>query len=103
MIFSVCILALSLSACGKSAKDKAQGEWESEGSGDKMYLKIKDDKAELTDMGFTHITGKVKETKKKDTIEIRDEDSKSRVKIIDKDHLDMEGDKYKRMKDDDDE
>ena len=45
MILSVCILALSLSACGKSAKEKVQGKWEHKESGEKIYLKIKDDKA----------------------------------------------------------
>ena len=46
MILSVCILVFLLSACGKSAKEKVQGKWEHKESGEKIYLKIKDDKAE---------------------------------------------------------
>lgn len=103
MILSVCILALSLSACGKSAKEKVQGKWEHKESGEKIYLKIKDDKAELKHMGITLVTGKVKETKKKDTLEISDGDAKSKVKIIDEEHIKVDGDKFERTKDRDDE
>ena len=49
------------------------------------------------------MTGKVKETKKKDTLEISDGDAKSKVKIIDEDHIKVDGDKFERTKDRDDE